>query len=620
MMATSQQESKALSKLTAEVNAIATSGCDLNELLQRVCQSLVDHLDVAFARVWTLNEAEQMLELRASAGLYTHIDGPHGRVPVGKFKIGLIAAERLPHLTNDVLNDPRVSNQQWATQEGMIAFAGHPLLVEDRLVGVMAMFSRHKLSEFTLTMLGAIADTVALAIHRKLLEEILKTTQLWRETQAELRLRTSQLAVVTDAMTDFVEHQDFRRASRMLIAEAIAQTGSQYGFIGAVLSGPTGSEYRIFADDGIEQIVGSDSYERLKSEYSERGYLRLPELDSTISLVVQSSKLMTDHSQTIGFSLANSDLTLRNFLAVPIKQLDKVVGVFLIANNQAGYSTEQKSIEVLSQAARVIFDSYQRKLLLDEAARQLESSRLALAAANEDLRQRNEQLTIVNSDLQQFAYVASHDLREPLRAVAGFLNLLDKHYSDKLNDEAREWIGYSVDAAKRMQSLVSDLLNYSRIDRGKQFEETDFNEVVNVVISDLRVSLDESGADIQVASRLPVIARADATQMRQVFQNLIDNAIKFRAPDRKPVVTVSAAEDGSHWIFTIRDNGIGFDMQHSERIFWMFQRLHTRDEYPGNGIGLSICKRIVERHKGSISVHSAPGDGTRFVFTVSKNL
>src|SRR5207245_6958952 len=164
-------------ELAADVGVSLAKGTTLRDTLQACCEALVRHLDAAFARIWTLNEAEAMLELQASAGLYTHIDGAHGRVPVGKYKIGLIAAEHRPHLTNTVIGDPRVNDQEWAKREGMVAFAGFPLLVQDRLVGVMAMFARHPFTGFVHQALAAVADGIAVGIERKRAEEALARSE-----------------------------------------------------------------------------------------------------------------------------------------------------------------------------------------------------------------------------------------------------------------------------------------------------------------------------------------------------------------------------------------------------------------------------------------------------------
>jgi PAS domain S-box-containing protein len=220
-----------------------------------------------------------------------------------------------------------------------------------------------------------------------------------------------------------------------------------------------------------------------------------------------------------------------------------------------------------------------------------------------------------NAELEQFAYVASHDLQEPLRMVASYTQLLGRRYRGRLDPDADEFIGFAVDGARRMQDLINDLLAYSRVGtRALQVEEIDTGELVDQVIGDLAAAMADAGASV-TRDELPRV-RADGTQLRQLFQNLIANGIKFSRPDTPPQVHVSARRDHDAWTFFIRDNGIGIEAQYLDRIFVLFQRLHSRGEYPGTGIGLAICKKIVERHGGHIDVESQPRVGTTFSFTI----
>jgi PAS domain S-box-containing protein len=237
--------------------------------------------------------------------------------------------------------------------------------------------------------------------------------------------------------------------------------------------------------------------------------------------------------------------------------------------------------------------------------------------ADEQLSEQRKELERSNAELQQFAYVASHDLQEPLRMVASYTQLLAKRYKGKLGTDADEFIHFAVDGAQRMQTLINDLLAYSRVGtRGKPFESVNMNDVLNVAKANLKVAIEESGAEV-VVEQLPTID-ADRTQMIQLMQNLIGNAIKFRRPERPPRVTVGAtrAETSDSWHFTVADNGIGIDPEHHERIFVIFQRLHTREHYQGTGIGLAVCRKIVERHEGKIWVDSREGEGSTFHFTL----
>jgi PAS domain S-box-containing protein len=238
--------------------------------------------------------------------------------------------------------------------------------------------------------------------------------------------------------------------------------------------------------------------------------------------------------------------------------------------------------------------------------------------AEEHLRGVAADLARSNAELEQFAYVASHDLQEPLRMVASYTQLLARRYAGKLDEDADEFIGFAVDGAMRMQELINDLLAYSRAGtRPLQVVSVDTNRVVDQIITDLSLTIADKGAEV-TRDDLPVV-NADPTQLRQLFQNLIANGLKFQRPGVAPRVHVSSRRESAGWVFGVGDNGIGIEPQYAERIFALFQRLHTRTEYPGTGIGLAICKRIVERHGGRIWFESETGQGTTFWFALPSN-
>ena len=233
------------------------------------------------------------------------------------------------------------------------------------------------------------------------------------------------------------------------------------------------------------------------------------------------------------------------------------------------------------------------------------------------LSEKANELARSNDELERFAYVASHDLQEPLRMVASYLQLLERRYADNLDGDARDFIAYAVDGATRMKRLINDLLAYSRVgSQGKDFEATNLNLVLGQAHINLQAAIEESGALISHAEMPTVMA--DETQMAQLFQNLLANAIKFRKQDQAPQIDISVKELDNDWQFAVQDHGIGIDPQYAERIFIIFQRLHAKDEYSGTGIGLAVSKRIIERHGGRIWVESQPGEGSTFYFTMPK--
>ena len=231
---------------------------------------------------------------------------------------------------------------------------------------------------------------------------------------------------------------------------------------------------------------------------------------------------------------------------------------------------------------------------------------------------RSEELERSNRELEQFAYAVSHDLQEPLRLIRSFLQLIVKRLDAKIDNEEREFIDYTVDAANRMSELITGLLDYSRVQtRGGEFSDMDGGLAVENALINLRQAIEEVDARVDVHP-LPPAMRGDKTQVERVFQNLISNALKYRSPDRRPEVRIRCDERPDAWEFSVTDNGIGIEEKFFDRIFVIFQRLHRADEIPGTGIGLAICKRIVERHGGTIRVESTPGQGSVFRFTIPK--
>jgi PAS domain S-box-containing protein len=281
-----------------------------------------------------------------------------------------------------------------------------------------------------------------------------------------------------------------------------------------------------------------------------------------------------------------------------------------LAHFDAEITTQAGRLVPISISVGLVHDRRGKVIGMQVVANDITERKEAEAA----LARQAEELARSNTELQQFAYVASHDLQEPLRMMASFAQLLAKGYKGQLDADADEFIDYIVDGAAHMQQLINDLLSYARVgSRGKDFAPTDCAAVLRTVCVNLRAAIEESGAVI-VADPLPTVM-ADETQLVQLFQNLLGNAIKFRG-EKSPIISIGAERRGDDWLFRLRDNGIGIEPQYVERIFLIFQRLHGRSRYPGTGIGLAIAKKIVERHAGRIWVESEPGKGSTFCFTL----
>jgi light-regulated signal transduction histidine kinase (bacteriophytochrome) len=230
------------------------------------------------------------------------------------------------------------------------------------------------------------------------------------------------------------------------------------------------------------------------------------------------------------------------------------------------------------------------------------------------LRESNEALERSNMELQQFAYVASHDLQTPLRSISGFAQLLKEDYADRLDETADDWIRRIINGTETMRTLVSDLLAFSRVDsQAMPFTDIDLGEVVDEVIELLHASISELGGTVE-RSELPTI-KGDRSQLMQMLENLIGNALKYHGDD-PPEVRVAAEQAGDMWRISVADNGMGIDPKHHDRIFEIFRRLHAQQDIPGTGIGLAVVRRVVHRHGGDIELESAPGEGTTFTFTI----
>lgn len=256
----------------------------------------------------------------------------------------------------------------------------------------------------------------------------------------------------------------------------------------------------------------------------------------------------------------------------------------------------------------------QRTAELERSNAQLRAEMEERRKAEESLTQRTKELARSNGELEQFAYVASHDLQEPLRMVSSYVQLLATRYRGKLDQDADDFIGFAHEGAVRMQTMINDLLAFSRVGtRGKAFQPVNLEKALTQAMENLKLAIVDKGAEV-THDPLPVV-RGDLGQLTQVFQNLIENGIKFRA-EEPPRVHVSARLQGNEYVCSVRDNGIGISPEFQDRIFVLFQRLHTRKEYPGTGIGLAICKRIVERHGGRIWIESKPAEGSCFYFSM----
>jgi PAS domain S-box-containing protein len=353
--------------------------------------------------------------------------------------------------------------------------------------------------------------------------------------------------------------------------------------------------------------------------------LRAGTAEAGQKMLEQGHKLKVGGSSMIGWCVANKQARIaldvgeeavrfdnpllpetHSELALPLVSRGEAIGALTIQSTQeAAFSDED--IAVLQTMADQLANAIANAQLYEQAQQEIAERK----RAEEALAQQAEELTL---SLEQFAHVASHDLQEPLRMVASYAKLLEQRYKGRLDEDADEFIAYAVEGATRMHRLINDLLAYWRIGtRGKPLELTDCAVILSRVLANLRAAIENIGATV-IQDNMPKVM-ADAEQLTQVFQNLIINAIQFRS-DRPPEIHIGAERRDNMWVFSVCDNGIGIEPQYFERIFKIFQRLHTRTDHEGTGIGLAVCKKIVERHGGRMWVDSEPGKGSTFYFTI----
>jgi PAS domain S-box-containing protein len=426
---------------------------------------------------------------------------------------------------------------------------------------------------------------------RKLADEELKRQNLRSQLFAEITLKIREsLQIDAILKTTVTEVQKLLQADRVLIFR-LETDGSGTVLQEAVLP-------------GWPVILGENLFDPcFKEEYIER--YRQGRVSAIVD--IEAAHIHPCHRKFL------QQFAVRANLVVPILVRDGIWGLLLAHQCGAPRQWNNFETELLQQLANQIGIALSQAQLLEKETQQ------------------SQELARSNAELEQFAYVASHDLQEPLRMVTSYLQLLDRRYKNQLDANADQFINYAVDGARRMQTLINDLLNYSRVStRGQPFTLVDCSVVLQQAIANLQIAIADSKA-VVTHDPLPEVM-ADATQLTQVFQNLIANAIKF-CQNQQPLIHIGVAKgvggdeeentslspsspNQNEYLFSVRDNGIGLESQYAERIFIIFQRLHGRNKYPGTGIGLAICKKIIERHGGRIWVESKPSQGSTFYFTI----
>lgn len=546
--------------LVGEIGVALTQERELRPMLERCTEAIVRNLDAAFARVWTLDLDRGELVLEASSGLYTHLDGLHSRIPLGRSKIGRIAQTREPHLTNDVVDDPQTVDRTWARRNGMVAFAGYPLQVDGRVIGVLALFARHALDGYALGALATTADSIALGIERK-------RADLAREdAERELRAQADQLELLNEIGKHLAVEHELAPLVQKIVNVTTRLTGAQFG---------------AFFYNGHVAFTGNDAFGRLAGHEVLERTLRDRE-------PIRSDDIRRDPHNT--FELG---VPIKSYLAVPVAGRGGArMGALLFGHERAHVftATTERLIEgVAAQAA----------IAIDNARLFAEASALI------------EKLERTNRDLDQFAYVASHDLKAPLRGIANLSQWIEDDLGDRMDAQARQHMRLLRGRVTRLEGLIDGILAYSRADRAHgEASDVDVGQLARDIWELLSPP---PRARLVIAPDLPTL-RTQRTPLQQVLLNLIGNALKYN-PDVALVVEVAGARRDDGWAFHVRDNGVGIAREFHDRIWGLFQTLEARDKVESTGIGLAVVRKIVESRGGKASIESAPGAGATFTFT-----
>lgn len=666
------KESECLALLSSEVSKALIHYKSTKEILAACADSMVEHVDAAFARIWTLNKETNILELQASAGIYTHLDGEHSRIPVGKFKIGQIAQEKKPHLTNSVIGDVRVGNQEWAKKEKMTAFAGYPLIVDDNLVGVIGMFSRNTFGEATFDTLASISNTIALGIERKRVEEA--------RFESEERLRLATEAADMFSWEFDVENQTVLFSENFEKMSGFTLDSSALSFEEAIskfIHPDDAEQLKRSIENSIEENNIFQSETRSVNTKGETVWLEsygnvIRSGSNAPVKIVGVTQNITERRRTEE-QLRESEQNLRT-LADSIPQLAWMAepdGYIFWYNkgwyDYTGTMPEQmegwgwQSVhdpEILPEVVKEWKNSIenekpfemefpllgangkfrwfltrvnplrdsQGKILrwfgtntdIDDA-KQIELEREAIFKREKAARHEAEE---ANRAKDEFLSVLSHELRTPLNSMLGWVKMLN---AGMLDEEKKQHAYTVIERNIRQQNdLIEDLLDVSRIVSGKmniETEEVDFTSIVATAIENIRPIADGKNIAIELQTAAEQKIIGDETRLNQIVNNLLNNAVKFTPENGK--VNVNLSNTNGAIQLKISDTGIGIAPQFLPHIFDRFRQADstTRRAQSGLGLGLTIVRHLTELHGGKINAASSgAGKGSTFTIELPHNL
>ncbi|MEO8699217.1 MAG: ATP-binding protein [Kofleriaceae bacterium] len=540
----------------------------LDKALDRCARAMVRNLDAAIARIWSVDEASHVLVLSASAGIQTE---PNTKtvLQMRETKIGEIAEDGVPYLTNDVATDEHVGGTPWVHREKLLSFAAYPLRIEDRIVGVMAMYSRRLIDHDVLNSLSSIADALALGIDRK------RAAAGRRRAEESLRAQADQLEVLHELGKQLAAELDTDALVQKVTRAATRLANAQLGTFFYNVTTKTDGQLR-YSSSGSSSTAFARVLPRI---------LALPP-----GRAIRIDDVSTVHAPY-------SELPMASVLAVPVfDRTGRVIAALILGHEKIGAfgdATEQLIAGVASTAA----------IAMDNA-RLFREARELIGALEKS-----------NRELDQFAYVASHDLKAPLRGIANLSQWIEDDLGAAMNEETRKHMELLRGRVVRLEYLIAGILAYSRA--GRTPGETAANQATIEIATVAHEAWDMLGAPptahLTIDPDLPKVI-GSRTQLQQVLMNLIGNAVKYN-PDRDVEIEVGAVAQGPMCEIFVSDNGVGIPEEFHDRIWGLFQTLERRDKLESTGIGLSIVRKIVDAHGGRSWVESRPSGGACFRFT-----